>query len=709
MISTKGSGAFYAFAYLALTLVMTWPLALGLTRDVPGDLGDSLLNLWILGWGVEHVPRLATGQMSLPDFWNANIFHPEPLALSFSEHLFGQVLQILPVYHLTGNLILSYNLLFVSSFVLSGLAMYLLVRELLGHGPGMTAAALVAGLIYAFVPFRIAQVAHIQSLSSQWMPLALYGFVRFIRTDRLRSLVGGTAALLMQNWSCGYYLVYFAPFVAVFVPHQIVASGRTRDWRVWISFAAAALVVVAGTWPFLSLYLEAQRVHGFERPISEVIRYSADVYSYFTAPEALRLWGDVIRMHPKPEGELFFGVVPMLLVVAAMAWAGLTATSHAVRPPGRRSTLPTPPPPRAQDPPRATARPRQSLSLAPGARQAAAGNSQPPTPNRKAAESDRGGRRWAERILIVIVVIQLAGLIGNILTGGFVTSFAGIPIRATNSARMVTGIGIVLAVLAVVSARARQRLRAAIQSPLTLAVVLALLALWLSLGPMPQSRGRTLQGLGLYGVFYDHVPGFSGLRSPARYAMVAAVFLSIVAGYGAAAIMRRVRRPGLVAAAMGGVFLIEVAFLPMPINLTWSEGRAALPPRVEVASRAPAVYRHLGTMPDARVITEFPFGDPERELRYAYYSTVHWKRLVNGYSGFFPQRYNVRVARFARVASDPEGAWQALRETGTTHVIVHEDAYASGEADEVKRWLTDHAAREIARFDADVLFAIPDL
>jgi hypothetical protein len=649
MISTKGPGVFYVSAYSALTLVMTWPLAPGLTRDVPGDLGDSLLNLWILGWGVEHVPRLVTGQMSLDDFWNANIFHPEPLALSFSEHLFGQVLQALPVYYLTGNLILSYNLLFVSSFVLSGLGMYLLVRELLGDGPHTTAAAFVAGLIYAFIPYRIAQVAHIQSLSSQWMPLALYGFVRFIRTDRLRALAGGTAALLMQNWSCGYYLVYFAPFVAVFVPHQIVASGRTREWRVWISFAAAASVVVAGTWPFLSLYLEGQRVHGVGRPIGEVIRYSADVYSYFTAPETLRLWGDVMRMYPKPEGELFFGLTPMLLVVAAMA--------------------------------------------------AAIGGSQdPPLP----------AARWAERILLLIVLVQLAGLVGNILTGGFVTSFAGIPIRATNSGRLVTGICIVLAILAAVSPRARRQLRAAIRSPLTLAVALTLVALWLSLGPMPQSRGRTLAGIGLYGILYDYVPGFSGLRSPARYAMVAGVFLAIVAGYGAAVVLRRVARPGLVAAAMGGVFLIEAAFVPMPINLTWSEGRAALPPRVEVASSAPAVYRHLATMQDVRVITEFPFGDPERELRYVYYSTVHWKRLVNGYSGFFPQRYNVRLARFARITSDPGGAWQALRDTGTTHVIVHEDAYAAGEADEVKGWLTRHGARALVRFDSDVLFTLPN-
>src|SRR5262245_57651984 len=80
--------------YLLLTLVMTWPLLPGIARDVPGDLGDSLLNLWILGWDAEYLPRVAVGQISLHDFWNANIFHPEPLALSFSEHLFGEAIQI---------------------------------------------------------------------------------------------------------------------------------------------------------------------------------------------------------------------------------------------------------------------------------------------------------------------------------------------------------------------------------------------------------------------------------------------------------------------------------------------------------------------------------------------------------------------------------------------------------------------------------------
>jgi hypothetical protein len=157
-------------------------------------------------------------------------------------------------------------------------------------------------------------------------------------------------------------------------------------------------------------------------------------------------------------------------------------------------------------------------------------------------------------------------------------------------------------------------------------------------------------------------------------------------------------------AALCMAFLIEATFAPMPVNQTWGDGGIEPPPRVEPAASAPVVYQHLADMPNATVITEFPFGDPAWELRYVYYSTVHWKRLVNGYSGGFPQSYKVRVALLQRVAENPEEAWQALRATGATHMIVHEAAFPPGGADAVKTWLTNHAAIEIARFGTDVLY-----
>jgi len=111
-------------------------------------------------------------------------------------------------------------------------------------------------------------------------------------------------------------------------------------------------------------------------------------------------------------------------------------------------------------------------------------------------------------------------------------------------------------------------------------------------------------------------------------------------------------------------------------------------------------------MPDVKVIAEFPFSDLSWELRYVYYATVHWKRLVNGYSGGFPDAYKTRAALLARVGQHPDEAWRAIRDAGTTHVIVHEGALSAEEAKVIERWLDDHFAVEIARFDGDRLYDV---
>ena len=131
------------------------------------------------------------------------------------------------------------------------------------------------------------------------MPFALYGLNRFVaehrcpesRIDGEAALIGGTAALVMQNWSCGYYLLYFAPFVPLFVLHRMWTLGTLRNVRIWIGLSAAAVGTLVLTLPFLFPYQEAQRVFGIERPFGEIVLFSANVWSYLTASENLRLLG----------------------------------------------------------------------------------------------------------------------------------------------------------------------------------------------------------------------------------------------------------------------------------------------------------------------------------------------------------------------------------------------------------------------------------
>jgi len=152
----------------------------------------------VIAWDATHLGR---------GWWNANIFAPHPLALAYSEHFLPQALQVLPIYLATNNPILCYNLLFLSTFVLSGLGMFLFGRELTGSRE----AGIVAGLAYAFAPYRIASIPHLQVLSSAWMPFVLFGLRRYFATGRTRPLAGAAAAWIAQNLSCGYYHAVLQP------------------------------------------------------------------------------------------------------------------------------------------------------------------------------------------------------------------------------------------------------------------------------------------------------------------------------------------------------------------------------------------------------------------------------------------------------------------------------------------------------------------
>ena len=236
--------------YSLAAVLLTWPLAAVATQQIAGDASDTLFNCWVLQWTSGQLMRALHGDLSaLRHYWDGNIFYPASLTLAYSNHLTPQMLQGLPVLAATGNIVLTYNLLFLATIVLSGLGVYLLVRDLT-HEP---LAAFLGGLAFAFAPYRIDQYVHLEVLSSEWMPFALLGLRRFIVTGRPLPLVGGAAAVVAQALSCGYYLAYFAPFVVAYCLCELALQNRLRDgatWRGLIAAGVVALVVVAGfSWP----------------------------------------------------------------------------------------------------------------------------------------------------------------------------------------------------------------------------------------------------------------------------------------------------------------------------------------------------------------------------------------------------------------------------------------------------------------------------
>src|SRR5206468_2799017 len=84
--------------------------------------------------------------------------------------------------------------------------------------------AFLAALIFAFSPFRVAHLAHVQWLTTGWLPFSLWGLHRYMSTGALRFLLTAAIGYLLQSFTAMYF-VYFA-----LLPLGVVAIAEA--WRV---------------------------------------------------------------------------------------------------------------------------------------------------------------------------------------------------------------------------------------------------------------------------------------------------------------------------------------------------------------------------------------------------------------------------------------------------------------------------------------------
>jgi len=647
------NGWIVALIFTAITIGATWPLASVMSTRIAADIGDPVFNSWVMMWTGGQVLKFLSGDIhALADYWNGNIFYPERLTIAYSEHLTPQMLQILPVFAITHNIVLCYNLLFLSAIVLSGVGMYLFVRELTGQ----PVAGFVAGAAFAFSPYRADQFAHLQVISSQWMPFALYGFQRYFATGRFRALAGATAAVVIQALSCGYYLFFFTPFAMAFCALEGVRQGAWRHRRAWMHMAAAGVAGAIVLVPFVLPYMAVRKSAGdFGRRGAPEVRYfSADTWSLGTAPDTLAFWGRM-QAYRRPEGSGFPGASILLCgLIGTIAVAGAAAKR------GRRTI-----------------------------------------------DAPRSWRRYANAGLIIVALALAAGWTWLLVGQGIVYrgALGRITVRHVGDIGRFT-LGAIAIALAI-SPGFRRFSREFLLSRGGFIVIAWLLAIVLAFGPEIYVQGRAI-GSGPYALLYRFVPGFDGFRVPARFFMVASFFLAALGGIGVAAIARKSKALGsALAMLLVAAMVVEGRVAPFITSRTLWVPHYAYP---ETAFPTPphlgAVYDTVKALPEGTVIAELPFGSDPFEIRSMYFAGYHRKPIINGFSGFFPQSYNLHKSWLEADPPDKAAAWKALMDAGVTHVVVHEQPWPPGKDVVIEDWVRKSGGREIAASGTDRLFAI---
>ncbi|HEY3384047.1 MAG TPA: hypothetical protein VGK32_19965 [Vicinamibacterales bacterium] len=190
--------------------------------------------------------------------------------------------------------------------------------------------------------------------------------------------------------------------------------------------------------------------------------------------------------------------------------------------------------------------------------------------------------------------------------------------------------------------------------------------------------------LPFYEFLFNHVPLFDTVRSVDRFAQVTILGVAALAGFGVAWCLRKAtsRRQALILAFVL-LAAVNIEAWRGPLTYTRFEG-------------LPRVLRSLAGAPGA-VVVYFPYyhrgGEAGLNSRFMLWSTLNWRPMLNGYSGFMPASFHRTadaVGRFPDAAS-----LGYLQSVGVTHIVVDganmnkPQFHQVTEAEGLKLWASD--------------------
>lgn len=560
--------------FSVLTPLMTYPMALHLADAVPGPPWDNFVWLYDLWWF-----KYSLFEANISPWFNPRMFHPFGYDVGLSETIFASKALGLP-FSMLGGEVVTFNLLVLASFALSGFTMYLLVLRVTRNAW----AALLAGVVYAFAPYRIHALAAgwLPLLPTQWLPLTVLYLDKALDERRVRAgaLAGLFAALsALSSW-------YYAYMLALIVPLYVLA--RARPWRsylvdrrVWLAAGAFLAVVAIFTVPII-IPARGLASSSSTWTLAYADRWSASLDDLFLPNVYHPLWGDaILRLRAKvPEypwyapGFIYLGAVPLILALLA-----LTRIAGGL---GQR------------------------------------------------ARRGRAALAWS-------------GLVSAVLALGTTLHVLGERVYLPVTAAIEQGFSRLMIVMA-----GRLALHPAVYSPLRAVNAIPL--------PLP----------GLLAFLF--LPLFSAMRHWYRFGVITTLAVAILAGIGAAALLRRqgaAQRSTMIGLLLVCAVLFDFLSVPLPYGLSYTSVKQP-------------VDEWLAAQPADVVVMQFPLA---RALNgpLLYRGIAHGKRMAYGHGTFYPPAYveaEKTLGRFPEAAS-----LDLLQRWGVRYVLVGSRAYEQGWGD----------------------------
>lgn len=600
-----------AALFLGLAVLATWPLATdiaGLSTFSPAT-NDPHFNIYLIFWGAH---ALTSDPLNLH---HTNMFYPERYTFAYSDIELSHSLLTSPAIFIFYNPYLTYNLLLFAAVILGGVGFYLLARKLTGSG----GAALLGAAIYVFNPAHFGRYLQIQFFGDHWLPWVAWALLNWLERIDNDGKSTWRQALVAACFFCLHFLsgshnaVFGTIFAGAMVLYYFFAHKLWRKAQFWTGLAIMGIVALIVLGPVFYPYLivESKITEGRISSIHTLLMGSATHAELLAASSKFYLWLDQETGWPSAmavrrlRGYLFPGFIALALAACGFV--------------------------------------------------------------KRRTEGDRPSD-WRKQAALALDLLALAAALGTVflaVTGIDVLIIAIIAFPSPPAWQLA-----VVAILAVAVRLSlfreqnhvliniinfcRSRIRGRLDQMFWLG--LFLFGLLAAIGP-PAGLYNLLAGL----------PLLRAIRVPSRFILLAVFALSVLAAFGAAAVIRRLKpKPVKAWIALSLIilaFAAESTYAPLPVHRTQD---------------GPELYKWLARQEGEFAVVEFPV-DPRNytaSARQVFYSIYHWKRLLVGYSGYQSKENYDRLNRLNE-SFPSDTCLDELESLSVKYVIVFRDRLAA--------------------------------
>ena len=301
--------------YVALTTIFLWPIISGVDSVLPHSVRDPGFQATVL-----HDVSMRLQSLDLTHLFDGSFFYPARLTLAMADAQVGLQVLALPLHLAGADALLIVNLLTILSFPVTAVSADALGRYVTRSRVG----GLLVGTVFAFAPFRMEHVIHLQLLQSWTIALAYLGAEMTLRERSRRGVALWAFALVAAAATSLNYLLILAITQPVYLAMRLLLAPQrraslTRLLRVVPVAIGAAVVIALLALPYLMLKGE-----GYSRSATSTFPFSARLLDY-AVPAAdsilLRPLFDLLGPASGPdERELLPG-----LLITALALGGLIA------------------------------------------------------------------------------------------------------------------------------------------------------------------------------------------------------------------------------------------------------------------------------------------------------------------------------------------------------------------------------------------------